>query len=235
MNKQRYLLGSGFYNGTSVSDNPVDPYDFAEIWRVNNIRFCDPQPEMTLILGDDPYDGREFDIVGVPLLGNLGHIRDKHEGRKKHLLVGWSGVMLALAMTAYCSELDFIYKEQDCLAFGPWVEKLYRDCGDAKMVFGLPLKAHPKIKATQSLFLVKHEFIPEFVRMYISLGDESNSNFPENKFVSIEAAHPLLAKRMSFGVDRDRPIPFHLGIDKPWYCQQWTGQELEQAKKLNLL
>lgn len=227
-----YMIGSGYHSG---SKSPIDVAAFSRVWLENNIRYCDPAPKKTVIIGDTPYASNELtkEFQCIYLHGNLGHVRDKKPGQ---LLGGWSGTMLALAMVAYCDQLDFIYKEQDCLAFGPWVNQLYADAGpEGQMVFGLPLKVYPNITSTQSLFLIKHEFIPVFVQQYLSLGEDGNqkNNFPENKFTEIENLHPRKMKRMSFGVDRDRPIPYE--SKGAWYAQQWNTEEFNKAKEYGLL
>lgn len=233
MIKRHYMIGSGYYSG---SRSPIEVDKFSRLWLENNRKYCDPAPKKTVIIGDTPYQNDQLtkDFQCIYLHGNLGHIRDKHEGRKNYELGGWSATMLTLAMVAYCDELDFIYKEQDCLAFGPWVRQMYADAGeDGLMVFGQPLKIYPELTSTQSLFLIKHEFIPVFVQQYLTLGQESNDNFPENKFTTLEQRNPGVMKRLSFGVDRDRPIPYT--STGPWYAQQWNKQEFNLAKEYGLL
>ena len=229
---RHYMIGSGYHSG---SKSPIDVAAFSRVWLENNRKYCNPAPKKTVIIGDTPYQNDQLtkEFQCIYLHGNLGHIRDKHEGRKNYEIGGWSGTMLALAMVAYCDELDFIYKEQDCLAFGPWVRQMYKDAGDAKMVFGQGLKVYPNLTATQSLFMIKHEFIPTFVQQYLTLGQESNDNFPENKFTTLEQRNPGLLKRLSFGVDRDRPIPYE--SNEAWYAQQWKSHEFIKAKEYRLL
>src|SRR5690606_28699715 len=140
----------------------------------------------------------------INLAGNLGHVGDLIHGAKPHKICGWGASVCALAMIAYCAELDFIYKEQDCLAFGPCVSQMYQAMGDANMVFGRRMTTKPNMPCAQSLFLIRHKFIPNFVADYLSLGDESDkANTPEAKFVKIESLHPGKVRRLSFGYDRE--------------------------------
>lgn len=169
----------------------------------------------------------------IRLNGNLGHVGDLLNGGKPHEICGWSAAVLALAMIAYCNESDFIYKEQDCLAFGPWVEQMYADMGDANMVFGRKMKSAPWMPCAQSLFLIRHKFIPEFARNYIALGPENKvDNLPEHKFVKLEEASPKDYRRLSFGYDRERPITYE---DRVFYAQKLTAQEFDELKRRNLL
>ncbi len=169
----------------------------------------------------------------IALANNLGHVGDLLNNSKPHEMCGWSAAVLALAMVAYCNETDMLYKEQDCLAFGPWVEQMYKDIGTKGMVFGRKMVNAPYMPCAQSLFLIRHHFIPEFVRRYIELGPERTAdNLPEHKFAKLEELWPQHYARLSFGYDRERPINFD---DPVWYAQKLTAPELEEIKRRNLL
>jgi hypothetical protein len=167
------------------------------------------------------------------LSGNLGHGGALLSGEKKHLLCGWSAAVLSLAMMAYCNDSDFIYKEQDCLAFGPWVEQMYADMGDKNMVFGRAMKSSPYMPCAQSLFLIRHKFIPEFVKNYIALGTDAQiDNLPEHKFVKLESSSPNDYARLSFGYDRERPINYN---DRVFYAQKLTLHEMHELSSRKLI
>jgi hypothetical protein len=161
------------------------------------------------------------------LKGNLGHIGDLLEGRKPHKFCGWSMGVMTLALLAYQNETDFIYKEQDCLAFGPWVERLYSECGDKKVCFG----KNGLMTCAQSLFLVKHDFIPEFVRSYLGTGPDA-ATMPETKFSNMAKVNQPNWTQFGFGVDRDRPIPWD---DEVFYAQHLTRNELGELSKRGLI
>jgi hypothetical protein len=163
------------------------------------------------------------------LPGDLGHVHDLNNHRKPYHFCGWSISFVTLALIAYANETDFIYREQDVLAFGPWVERMYAEIGDAGMIFG-KAKCMP---AVQSLVLCKHEFIPEFVRLFMGTGSEQiKSNEGEIKFMRLEQENPGKFARYSFGCDRDRPLPLK---DDCFYAQHLTGDELRQIVKAGLL
>lgn len=221
----KFLIGSGYY--AQHTDEKAAEWSnlLRHIWWTNTNRI-QPEPKIVRISvgGSMPVAWRD----NVCLRGNLGHINDLVVTKTKpHAFCGWSGAMLALALIAYCDESDFIYKEQDCLAFGPWVEKMYEELGGGNVIFG-SCQIQP---AAQSLFLVKHAYIPEFVRLYLSEGpDNDEENLPEHKFARLALAHDW--KRFSFGYDRDRPF----NVAEPvFYVQQVTPEELEILRNAGLI
>ena len=168
--------------------------------------------------------------INVHCNHNIGHVGDlMKEGREG--LCGWSASICALAMVAYNCGKDLIYKESDCLWFGPVPEQMYQDCGDKGMVFGAKMDAAPWMNCAQSTFLLRHSFILDFLRGYLFLPHDKDM-LPEDKFVKLEENAPNSYGRLSFGVDRMRPIPWD---DKVWYAQQWTQSELDEAKQRGLL
>jgi hypothetical protein len=134
-------------------------------------------------------------------------------------------------MIAYNCGKDFIYKEADCLWFGPVPERMYQDLGDKGMVFGAKMKTAPWMACAQSTFLIKHWFILDFLRGYLFLPSDKDM-LPEDKFVKLEENAPDKYTRLSFGVDREKPMPWESEV---WYAQQWTQEELDEAKKRGLL
>jgi len=152
--------------------------------------------------------------------GNLGHVHHLINDIKPHVFGGWSASIIALAMLAYNAELDFVYREQDVLAFGPYIDTMYSEIGHAGMIFG----NYTGMPCAQSLFLVKHAAIPDFVKDYLSMGgDRDIQNLPEHKFANLERMDDRKYKRFSFGYDRSRPINFD---DPVWYAQRFTPDEI---------
>lgn len=219
MNK--FLIGTGYY-----SKHPNSPKEekFRRLWYINTTKNTGGRVVRLAVGNSHP----RLAYNTVALSGNLGHINDLVVTKEKaHAYCGWSASMLALALIAYCDESDFIYKEQDCLAFGPWVAKMYEELGGGNVIFG-SCEIQP---AAQSLFLVKHAYIPEFVRLYLSEGpDNDEENLPEHKFATLALAHDW--KRFSFGYDRDRPFNV---ADPVFYVQQVTPAELVILEEAGLL
>jgi hypothetical protein len=225
-----YILGSGYYK---------DPA-FAALWWENVDRFAIPKPDRIVIMcvGDNPLPYVREGLSEIDLKGNLGHIHALLTG-KDRTLCGWSASVLALAMIAYCNESDLIYKESDCLAFGGWVGQMYEDMGDGDMVFGGKQASPPYMPCSQSLFLVRHKFIPDFIMEYLKLGDERRlnadgkaDNLPEDKFSKLRETFPEKIRTLTFGVDRERPLPLGHYV---WYGQQFTPEEMESMRTTGLI
>jgi hypothetical protein len=90
------------------------------------------------------------------------------------------------------------------------------------MVFG----SNKLMGAAQSLFLLKHDSIPQFCADYLALGDDrGHDRLPEWKFIEMERRNPERYGRHTIKGDRDRPIPW----DEPeWRVQQVTESELQE-------
>lgn len=228
----RYLIGSSFYD--SGKNGATFRRDFAHIWQMNKLSWT-VQPTRIVIISEGNSDRPQYagtDIVR--LSANLGHCDDLVYNRKPYEFSSWSASMCALAMIAYDDEADYLYAEEDMLGFGPIIERLYADLGNGEMVFGRKMTSAPWMPCSQSLFLIRHRFIPTFVSTYLSMGGERNrNNLGEHKFCAIErrfGSHKI--RRMTVGCDRERPIPWD---DPVWFCQQWTADELAEAKRRNLI
>ena len=235
---RHYLIGSGYIQNAKT---PIPANEFADTWMQNIIHYARPLPDKVIVVTANnaaPFYRSPVDVIVCP--GDLGHIKDKQEGRKNFDLVGWTPPMIATAMIAYNAVLDFIFVEQDCLAFGPWVERMYQDLGNGDWVIGRPLVTDKHVPATQALFLVRHAAIWRFVRDYLAFGPDINDwrmetkdrLTGERKFALMRKRAPDKVKELSFGVDRDRPIPWS---DPVWYCQQWKRSEFEEAKRRGIV
>lgn len=227
----RFLLGSSVFH-----DNKPERVEMTKLW-LENMRRMDVQPERTVIIaeGDSfvfvPPNNDKISVVR--LSGDLGHIHQHLDNGPKshHAYTGWSASVLSLAMLAYVNETDFVYKESDCLAFGPWVQRMYRDLGDNNWAFGPKMTSAPFMACQQSLFLVRHRAIPTFVRLFLQHGPENNrASIGENRFMRM--AVEMKPSFLSFGVDRMRPIPWG---DEVYYFQQPNPEELTEAKRRNLI
>lgn len=220
--RSKYMIGTGYY------EKPETPRsDFFSIWFQNTMRHAQPERVVVLANGGSKIDGAPGQWISMA--GNLGHAHDLSEHRKPHVMCGWSAAFVTLAMLAYFDECDFIFKEQDALAFGPWVERLYEEIGTRGMIFG----DNKEFACSQSVVLIRHAFIPEFVRLYMGTGSEQEkSNECELKFKRLEQANPEQFGRFSFGCDRDRPIPYDAEV---FYAQQLSGEELAEMKRRELI
>lgn len=208
--------------------------EFFGHWHANTRRGVPPETRIAIVCEagsrlPEPYPQ---DVEVVHLTGDLGHVSHLENKTKPHEFAAWTAHMCALAMLAYCDEADFLYKESDCLAFGPWLETMYRDLGTAKIIFGHAQATSPCMPSSQSLFLVKHDWIPTFVSNYLGFGGDAKI-FGEFKFVQLEYKFgPQVVKRLSFPGDRERPIRYDLPVS---YWQQIYPAELAEIQRRNLL
>ncbi len=212
-----YIVGSG-YHYRSDWDRAI--YD---IWRDNTEKYS----HNYYIISTERGVTCSNQII---CYHNVGHVGDLMSQNKEGLC-GWSASVCALAMIAYNCGKDLIYKEADCLWFGPVVERMYQDCGDRGMVFGAKMNSHPYMPCSQSTFLIKNNFILDFLRGYLFMPNDKDM-MPEEKFARLEGASPDRYGRLSFGVDRMRPLPWDAEV---WYAQQWSQEELDEAKSRGLL
>jgi hypothetical protein len=234
------MIGSGYHPNAKT---PIVAHKFVEVWRDCVQQYASEGLVKIVILaaGDDGsnYTRSSRGVDYINATGDLGHIHDKAQGRNNHFITGWAAGMLATAMLAYNDLCDFIYQEQDCLAFGDYVGELYKDLGEGGACFGRGLRTQPRMRATQSLFIVRHAHIPLFVRDYLSLGEDVNAvQHPRGAFGEIKTAmlheRDIMLYRLcgEWNVDRDRPLPFHLPV---FAAQQWTLEEYNEARSRGLL
>lgn len=232
-----YTLFTGHY----LPNAPID--DFHAIWVEAIDRYVDPAPNRVVVLsvGDSWTRAHEDRIIApmrflhdvVDMTGNLGHVHDLLDRKKPYAFCGWSMAFLTGCMIAYMNETDALFLEQDCLAFGPWVERAYRDMGSGDMVFGGPMKSAPYMPTAQALVLVRHEFIPQMVAAYLKMGTDANPvNLPEHKFQKLQRHFGTRIRHLSFGVDRERPIPYDAEV---FYVQKLAPDELAELKRRGLI
>ncbi len=229
----KIFIGSSYFEGGK--GGPEFRRAFAHHWYYNTMAASPDKVAVICEGGSVPPRFAKVDYVN--LTGDLGHCEGLIEKAKRGLphpeFAGWSASMCALAMLAYVDGATFVYKEEDALAFGPWLQRMKQDLGNADLVFGPKMKSAPWMPAAQSLFMVRHSAIPWFVRTYLSLGGDDNaSTLGEHKFCAMESKFPQRCRRLSFGCDREKPIPWDSDC---FYAQQWTQAELEEAKRRNLL
>lgn len=227
MTERNYIVGTGFYHAPGQEEWANW---FWSLWLESVMRHT-PLNKVVVIANGCcvPMWTAHHGINIVKLEGNCGHVGDLLSGAKKHRLCGWSATVLTLAMIAYANESDVCFIEQDVLTFGDCIGKMYEEIGDAGMIFG-SCKLMP---AAQSLFLVKHEFLPDFVRRYISKHPENTDAWlPEKKFARMASESPDKVKRFSFGFDRDRPLDITLPV---WYAQKFKPDELRMLADAGLI
>lgn len=166
----------------------------------------------------------------IRLASNLGHCDDMLYAGRDLFMPGCPATWMAGCWLAYASECDFLYLEQDMLAFGPWLDRLYQDLGAKRAIFGSG-KIHKG--SSTSLFLVRWKYIPEWCADYLAEGKENvYERLPERKWFRMAERKPEHYARLSFGFDTDRP----LDIAQPvWYGQKFTRTEMLSMEKAGLI
>jgi len=229
----KFVIGTSFFN----APNSGSLWFFNNLWRpaVQALH----RPPATLIpsgvfcihvarnKSDRPFPDW---IQHTYLTGDLGHVHQligKKEPFKDSAISSYEASMLTLALIAYTNECDLIYLEQDCLAFGKWIEQLYAELGShTEMLFG-KVRCMP---CAQSLFIVKHKFLLTFVCEYIQAGNDIKLG--EEKFISLMKNRPNQIGQFSFGFDRDRPLVYESPV---FYAQKLTRDELLNLRRRNLV
>jgi hypothetical protein len=219
-----YVITSGFIGKELAQEK------FFSTWSDNLMRNADVNPSKIFVVcsrGDSPKSCPHF-IQRIRVGGDLGHIC--RDASQKHQMEGWAVDVMIGALLAYNDESDFLFIEQDCLPFGPFVSKLQEECKDIGMIFG----SNSWMPSAQSLFYVRHSFIPQFVSDYLLAKIANHKAGGEDVFANLEKRHGTgIIKRMSFGFDRDRPPG---GIESMkagdvWYIQQITVAELQKLRE----
>ena len=224
----RYLLGSGFHS--RPGDGRIE---FLPVWRKNVDRYAFPPPaDVKVICTGGESVALPLEEI-IKLSGDLGHFMDLINKHKDYAFNSWMASALALALVAYNNTSDFIYLEQDALAFGPWVQKLYSEDEKYGVLFGRKHLSAPWMPCSQSLFMVRHWYIPEFVRLILGDGPQNiNGNLGEHIFVRLAERYPDKWKQFGWGFDRERPIAYD---DEVFYAQQLTSEELDTLRAKGLL
>lgn len=226
MNKN-YTLISGYHREKHLGGRDT----FFPIWMANILKLT-PLPQQLIIICDSgsipPMDdlpsAPPFKVTPLPLTGDLGNCHALLNGIKPHKFSGWTGAVLTGAMASYSNESHMIWYEQDVIHYGDIVGKMFDEIGDGGIIFG----STAGMPSAQSLFLVKHEFLPDFTQLFLSQGSQQmKENLGENIFFNLEQANPAMWKRFSFGYDRTRPVNYD---DPVFYMQHISDSELEELR-----
>jgi len=227
MRKHNYIIGTGYHarhdNGDALSW-------FYRIWEANTFKYADPFAVYVIATGDGRIpDQIRPEVYWVPILGDLGYIGDLLHGAKPYALSGYTVALFTLALLAYQNECDLVFKEQDALAFGPYIDTMYSEIGTHGCIFG---KAR-SWSCAQSVMLILHSFLPEFVRLHLGTGPENVvANIGEEKMKRLEQQNPGSFCRFTFGVDRERPFDVKSPV---WYGQKFTGAEMLDLRNAGLI
>lgn len=160
----------------------------------------------------------------VRIRENLGHANDPISKTARTPLLGWSMSWLIAAQIAYSEGCDFIYKEQDCLAFGDWLPLVRRGCASIGRNDAMPCE--------QSLFYIRHDYLLTFITNYFKLGGHDAEISTEDKFRRLMDASGGAIEFHDLPGGRNRPLP---DLSKPFYLQRITQNEMQQLKDSELI
>ena len=216
----RYTIGTGYR--ASESHGAA----FFETWMKNTRGHANPVDLIVVNANSVPQP--QLGGTWLNTFHNYGHVKTMEKGEKYG--GWWLGFMMG-AMMAYHNACDFIYKEQDCLAFGPWVKQLYDDAKqtDAPVLVG---RFNHKYKIEQSLVWVRRKFIPKLINLYLSIPDTDVTLRPELKFLRIMKRHPKVVAFTRMGCGRNRPLPLEATC---FYAQKLKPAELQALRTRGLL
>jgi len=213
-----FLVCSGYH---ATPANAAQRQAFADLWFRNT-----------------PWDCLIVDVGPVPLVvppgranvrvirttNALGHAWHDFRRKPDPQFGGWSVSWLAAGWIAYGERKDLLFKEQDCLTFGPWYRQLMADREEfqADVLYGMGCK---RLKCEQSLFWVRWSAIPRFLSAYGGLPEGDGVLLPEDKFIRITQLpdNPCRASFFNLPGGRQRSLPY---AAKAWYAQQFTEEEL---------
>jgi hypothetical protein len=217
-----YIITGGYHQ-------TPDSAAFFRLWYDNTLKYARPKKVFVINAGGEKVDYGEAEWINV---GNLGHVMSMP---KKQKLAGCMGCMLTSLLLAYQCKCDWIYKESDCLAFGPYVDVLYRDLkeqGALALVGKLNWNGGAKNLQAQSLLIVKWEYALEFIQKYLSIPMSDAAVIPEFKFRHLQNESFGRIGTMSLDYDRSRPIDY----ERPaFYAQKLTADELAALKARQLI
>jgi hypothetical protein len=216
-----YTLVSGYYD--TILPCGLSSAEWFPLWRANTELYCSPKYVYLISSSKNTpkIDDYRYFVIEAE---NLGHTKDIPMSQK---ICGGMACLLIGCMMAYHNKTDLIYKESDCLCFGNWIDTLYREIGDNGVITGhLNFSVVPDLIGT-SLFLIKQNYLLEFVRDYLSIPQTDKEILPEYKIKGM--------KSIAFtSMDYDRSRPFSTDHDA-WYIQQLNAIELAYLREKNLI
>lgn len=209
------VVGTGYFK----ADQKCEDF-FEHHWLPNTLRFSNPDKVFVVNSASPEIQGLPNVVEWLNLTRNPEHGSNLKENVQ---FGGWSLGFIHGALYAYSCNCDYIYKEQDCLAFGNWVERMYSCCENKKMVTG-ELWNHNKRNYIMELCLVliKYDFILPFLAELLSNKGTANKVRPEKKFLDIRDNHPEEIGTLDFGYGGNRPFK----ISDCFYIQKprWNYQ-----------
>jgi hypothetical protein len=212
-----YIVGTGYFKANQKCED-----FFSDCWVPNTLKYASPEKIIVT-------NSASPEIPTEPLVEWLNLSRNPgHWSPTPSRFAGWSFGFIQGALYAYAGDCDYIYKEQDCLAFGNWVEEMQRQCEGKGMVTGELWEPHVRwVTMELSLIFVKWEFIMPFLTQLFSIEETEDVMRPEKKFLAIRDKNPDSIGAVSFGYGGNRPFNCE---DDCFYIQRprWNYQTKQE-------
>lgn len=231
----KYLLGSGYYHGpvppAKDGCGRIDQYEFSKLWWLNlsqHTPSLNHKPVVLCVGGSQVPQVISDECRVLSLVGTAGHVSES--GSKGYEVSGSTSNILALCWLAYSNETDLLYREQDTLCFGPWVEQMYADLGDGGVLceWDAAMQKHDG-----SLMLIRHSFIPQFTRDWLAFRPEKiPDHLAEHKLDKMVKRAPKQYRVASFGYDRARPFNTD---DKVFFIQQPSQSDVDLLRAKSMM
>lgn len=237
----KYSIFTGFYSDETDEKAKL----FEDFWYPNTIKYCNKENGLLdiFVINSNgkvlPNKNKEY-CKWVDLPYNPGHVHwldgDVNFPKK---FGGWSLAFLTGALIAYSSNVDYCFKEQDCVAFNGWIQYFYQELENfnSSMLVGRAQDSDGQ-GLEQSLFIIKHDFILPFITEYLSFNHNDAGNGyirPEAKFRTIiNTKFKDKVTDMKIGYGRSRPNGL-FNKDEIFYLQKPRKEELFDLKNLGLI
>ena len=166
--------------------------------------------------------------TGLLRCNNLNVVWSHRDARKLAYRHDWSASIISGAAYAMANDMDLLYVEQDCLAYGLADIVRYAQTSSPAMMYGFGDNASwAPGWAENSLTFVSSKLLPPFIW---AMNEIRNCTDGDVKFE--HAFHNvLMAGELSeyfhpwpFGCGRKRPVPFD---QENFYAQQLTDEDLD--------
>lgn len=214
-------------NGRQVKGGGLTFSDFYQVWVRNTLRYARPDQIYVINAGAKPIASEHGHPAWIDLTCNIGSSFSRVVGLDKRI-GGWSLGFTLGCLLAFGCNADLIFKEQDCLAFGNWVERLYSDAEThrADLVVG---KRGPHGCAT-ALMLVRRNFALDVVHTYLGFKPSERELIAEQKFARMLSQFDNVVET-SMGYDRERPVGWN---DEAFYLQQLSADDYAEVVRRQL-
>jgi len=228
-----YIVTTGYY---SPPDNKFIE-DFFHIWYDNIIKYSSPKRIIVVNAGCKRPEGAK----GEWLDGyNFGYVPVMDKERNCPKFCGWSIGFMVGMMIAFHNNCDFIYREQDTLAFGKYIDAIYNMVNKKgkKILVGEDC-AHA-YKIDNGFTFLKHDIILDFLKEWLTI-DRKDAGpgrlRPEQKFTTVFKKFTKVQGFLPFGYGTfNRPINYE---DETFYFHPNNKKALaiclEEVRKRKLV